>query len=506
MNLSFTNTHDPIAAQYVIDEAQRDQDRREFITSFITEYSGNPQYQYIDTALRYYGNQNDIVDKVRTVIGRTQDNKPCLMVSSTLSNNRISHNFLKKLTRQKIGYMIGKPFSVVSDKEDDEVTDALIQQLKDYFGKDFYKILKNVARDSIVAGLGWLMVYYNREGNLKFKRCDPKEILPLWEDSDHTVLTGVVRKYLVEYYEGGKKTTVTYIDYYEGEYVYHYTFDKSGMMTPRTDNGEQAVSRHFTLVDAQGQEIPTSWARLPFIPFKYDADEQSLLMRIKDLVDEYDKRTSAIADTIDDIPNSQLMIKNYDGNTPEEFIHNKNQYRVLFVQGDGDAKSLETPLDIDQQEIHLERVRQDIYEFGQGVNTADKDIRDTSGVALRFMYADLDMDCIDWGTELEWSIMSLIWFIQQDIKAKTNKDFTDTHYSILFSNDVIINETETIQNALISKGVISDETIIEHHPWTKDVEKEMADRYASTEEILSLEAEYGEPVAGAGGTTTSATL
>ena len=115
---------------------------------------------------------------------------------------------------------------------------------------------------------------------------------------------------------------------------------------------------------------------------------------------------------------AKSIMKNYDGESKEQFIHNKNQYRTIFVQGDGDARSMDTPLNIEEVDKHIQRLREDIYEFGQGVNTADKDIRDTSGVALRFLYADLDMDCIDWGSEVEWSIMLLVWFIQQDLIAR----------------------------------------------------------------------------------------
>ena len=152
---------------------------------------------------------------------------------------------------------------------------------------------------------------------------------------------------------------------------------------------------------------------------------------------------------------------------------------------------METPLNIGDLDKHIERLRQDIYEFGQGVNTADKDIRDTSGVALRFIYADLDMDCVDWGGEVKWSLMKLIWFIQQGIMSKTGVDYTKVKYDIVFNTDVIINESETVLNCMNSVGLVSGKTIAANHPWTLDADKEMAALKKETEQTYELEAEYG---------------
>lgn len=467
--------------------------QREFLQTVIAEFNGSDKRQYMDVAQRYYENKNDILQARRMVIGKDLDNNAVLKESKVLSNNKLCHNFMKKMTRQKIGYMIGKPFSLASDYADDAKADKLFEILKnDYFKKDFYKMIKNVGRDSIVKGIGWLMVYYNEEGEFSLRRCAPEEIIPFWKDSDHTYLDAVVRQYTVEEYKGGEKSNIKYVEYYTEEGVYYYKYDKDGMLTKDPDYEDQPVAHFYLKHEENNELVATNWTKLPFVPFKYDPDEQSLLMRIKSLIDDYDKKTSGIANNVDDHPNSVTVIKNYDGSSKEEFVQNKNEYRTIFVQGDGDAKSLDIPLDVLQVDKHLQRLREDIYEFGQGVNTADKDIRDTSGVALRFMYADLDMDCVDWGSEIEWSLMLLIWFIQQDIKAKHGDDYTDVEYSVIFNTDVIINETETVQNCAMSVGIISGETNAEHHPWTKDARKEIDTMREEQGISLDLEAEYGE--------------
>lgn len=482
-----------IIAQQIAEKSNNGTVQAEFLQSVIAEFEQSEFRKYMDTAWRYYKNENDILNNKRMVIGKDGNNKAVLMESKVLSNNKLCHNFMKKLTRQKIGYMLGKPFTLAAVQAEDERAEKLFDLCKPYFNKDFYKLIKNIGRDSIVKGLGWLHVYYDESGQLRFMRCNPEEVIPLWKDSDHTELDAVVRKYNIEQYSGGTKKIISYVDYYTHEGVYHYIYNEHGKLIRDPDQSE--LSPNFTVKipgeDGQLQPQGAVWAKIPFIPFKYDPDEQSLLVRIKSLIDDYDLKTSGIANNIDDFPNSTTVVKNYDGASKEEFVHNKNEYRTIFVQGDGDAKVLDTPLNVTEVDKHIQRLREDIYEFGQGINTADKDIRDTSGVALRFLYGDLDMDCIDWGSEVEWSLMLLMWFIQQDLIARGKEDFTDVEYSVIFNTDMIINETETINNCFTSHGLISAKTIADNHPWVINAEKEMKSMMEEQEDVLDLEAEYG---------------
>lgn len=497
-------TQTEIINRQIADDSSEGKEQIAFIQSMITEFRDSESYKLMGVAQRYYENDSDIKNKKRTVIAKDLENNAVLKESKVLSNNKLRHNFMKKLTRQKIGYMLGKPFTLAEVRAEDAKAKKFFESMETYLDMNFYKFVKNVARDSIVKGIGWVQVYYNESGVLKFRRCNPEEIIPIWADADHTILDALIRSYKVEQYTGGDKKTIEYVEYYTHEGVYYYVYDKTGHLILNPDITDNPGT-HFYLKseDAETEEpVAVNWAEIPFVPFKYDPDEQSLLSRIKSLIDDYDRKTSGISDNIDDHPNSVTVVKNYDGASKEEFVQNKNEYRTIFVQGDGDARSLETPLNVSDIDKHIQRLREDIYEFGQGVDAANKDIRDTSGVALRFIYADLDMDCVDWGGEVKWSLMKLIWFIQQDIIYKTGDDYTDVKYDIIFNTDVIINESETILNCMNSVGLVSNRTIAANHPWTLDADKEIEAIKKEVEQTYELETDYGNSSnSGTGGTS-----
>lgn len=46
--------------------------------------------------------------------------------------------------------------------------------------------------------------------------------------------------------------------------------------------------------------------------------------------------------------------------------------------------------------------------------------------------------------------------------------------TVIFDRDILLNESEAITNCSNSVGILSTETILEQHPWTKDAQTELA--------------------------------
>jgi SPP1 family phage portal protein len=320
-----------------------------------------------------------------------------------------------------------------------------------------------------------------------------------------------------QYSKNGFKKEIFKVEYHTTAGVWYYILGEKGLK-PDPDRGNR-LEGHFvvtvpqtneageTVVDEKGNEltedVQATWDKVPFVGFKYNADEISLLKWIKPLVDDYDLNTSDTSNTLQDVPNSIKVVKNYDGQDKGEFVQNLATYRTAFVSGDGDMHSLETKLDTAAIDSHLNRLKDDIYEAGNGVDNQDENLGNASGVALAFRYAGLNMDMTDMGNEFEAALEELIWFIKVDMLNKGLGDFMETEFDIVFNTDMIINETEAVNNAKNSVGIISDETAMSNHPWVTDLEeekkrlkKQKEEALAEAEEMMATGIAFGQAANG----------
>ncbi|OAB33475.1 portal protein [Paenibacillus macquariensis subsp. macquariensis] len=448
---------------------------REIITQELSDFKGSERRKLMITGQEYYEMKTDILKNRRTGIGEGGR----VIDVENLANNKLVHGFIRKLVDQKVGYLLSKPFSIQTDGNE-----PYKEALEGYLGKSFKRLLRNVGKNAINKGIGWIQVYYNDKGELSFKLIPSEEIVPLWKDAAHTELDAIIRFYDVEVYEAKNKVTVTKVEFWNLEGVKRYKIDShvTGQLIPDEDAG--ADTSHFAVVGEDDVEEPLNWEQIPFIPFKYNAEEMPLVKVLKTLVDNYDKTMSDNANNLEDLPNSTYVLKNYDGANLGEFRKNLSLYRAIKVSGDGDVDTLSLTIDTEAFKTHVGMLRKNIYEFGRGLDTQSENFaQDKSGTAIRFSYGDLDLDANDLENEFQAALEQLIWFIDQHLFNTAKVDYSDINVDILFNRDILINETESITNAKDSVGIISDETIVANHPWTTDTQAEL-DRIKKEQESV----------------------
>ncbi|RXM79641.1 phage portal protein [Clostridium tetani] len=429
----------------------------EIIQEEIKEWNRSQARQLMLDGQQYYKGNADILKRKRMAIGEGGE----LEEVKNLANNKLVHNFVRKLVDQKVGYLLSKPLAIQTNNIQYKDT------LDDIFNKSFMKLLKNLGKDCINKGIAWAQIYYNDEGKLRFKRLPSEEIIPLWKDSEHTKLDAVIRVYEVEVYEGHTKKIVTKVEYWDTEKVLRYV-EYEGRLIPDVEAPED--EGHFGIINKDGTKQSFTWSKVPFIYFKYNDEEQPLIKFVKSLVDDYDRNKSDNSNNLEDLPNSIYVLKDYDGTNLGEFRRNMALYRAVKVTGDGGVETRNLEINVEAYKTHIEQTRKDIYEFGRGVDTqSDKFGNSPSGISLKFLYNDLDMDCNIIETEFQASLEYLLWFINQHLINIGQGDFTNENVEFIFNRDTLINETDSINNCQNSVGIISDETIVSNHPWsTKD--------------------------------------
>jgi len=435
----------------------------QIIQTEVGEWKNAEKRKWMLTGERYYRNKTDVLDRERTAIGANGAKEQV----GNLANNKLANGFVRKLVDQKVGYLLAKPLSIQTDD------DKYQKLLTEYFSKNMLRLLQNIGKEAVNKGIAWLHVFYDEDGALSFKKIPSEQIIPLWKDADHTELDAVIRVYEVDVYEGLRRTTVTKVEWWDTNGVRRYVLQNG--LVPDVEAG--AESTHFSVLGIGESEQGMNWERVPFIAWKYNEEEQPLVELIKSLVDDYDSRKSDNANNLEDLPNSIYVVKGYGGTEAGEIRKNLSAFRIIKIDdpdGNAGVDTISLEIDTEAYKTHMDQNRRDIYEFGRGVDTqSEKFGGDKSGVALSFLYADLDMDANIIETEFQASLEQMRWFIDVHLANTIGTDYSEMTVDFIFNRDILINETDAITNAKNSVGIISDETIVANHPWVTDTRAEL---------------------------------
>jgi SPP1 family phage portal protein len=442
----------------------------EILLSEILDWQINPKRQQMLVGQRYYENRNDILQRRRMVIGEGGS----LWEDPNLANTRISHAFAKKLVDQKCQYLLGNPLAISSDCEE------LNSLMNEIFDKQMLRRLGNVCKECINKGIAWLQIYINSDGKLDFMKIPAEEVIPLWQDGEKRFLQGIIRVYTVLEYVGKEPTKAVKVEYWTDEGVRYYRMEKDDSRKNKPNYSlvpDEDIKQKFKDLKLKKDEpFPHfihgrkfgCWEKVPFVAFRYNEEELPLISFIKGLIDDYDILKSDDTNTILDNPNSLLVIRNYDGTDLGEFRRNLAAYRAVKVSDNGGLESICADINTTSINEHLNMVRKDLFEMGGGVDTQNNHTGNTSGEYLKYLYADLDLDCNGIEREFQSSLEQLLYFICRYYKLLTEVDYSKEKVNFLFNRDIIINETEAINNCLNSMKILSEKTVLANHPWVTD--------------------------------------
>lgn len=448
-------------------------EKSSFILKLIDQYKQSDDYINSITAELYYRNKNTEIDnKLRYILNSEGKEVP----SSKLTNTKMKHGFFRLLVDQKANYLMGSPFKFVTEDKN------LQTILDDIFNDELRRLLYNTLKFSIEKGLEWIMVYYDEKGQMKFKRIPRQQVIPFWSDEEHTQLDQVIRFYDVIDYSSGESKTITKVEHYSESGIDYYEIKDGQVKKINTDPEASFKIRTTSIVDGESieNEVSANFASLPFIPIRYNNVEEGLISYVKSLIDEYDKRTSTMGDNLDEQGDPIMAIRGYEseenGDSTVETIKRTVQlHKIVRLEENGEFNILAPRVDSITSESHLSRCKKDIYESGRGVDPQEQNVGNPSGTALKYRFADLDGDCKGIKIELIPAMKKIMEFILLDrqIKDPTFKSPNLKDVNIIFSEMLVVNSFEMVQECLQSKGVISNETIIANHPYVTNVQAEI---------------------------------
>lgn len=430
--------------------------------------------QHVESAMRskvaerYYKNENDIL----FITPKEKDT-----TESPLRNadNRIPSNFHGLLVNQKASYMFTAPplFDMGSDEANKKITAIL--------GDEYAKTCKDLCINASNSSVAWLHYWKNENGEFEYGVVDSKQVMPVWSKSLKKKLIGILRIYKD-------------IDDMGDEYcIYEYWTDTECQAFRRkspdtVDEGLEEYGMFTTFIeDTQSSEASNTFKHnfeaVPFIPFFNNNINTDDLVNIKRLIDTYDKVFSGFVNDLEDIQEIIFILSGYGGTDLKEFVQDLKEFKAIKVDADegSGVSALTINIPVEAREKLLTITRKAIFEQGQGVDTQPDSYGDKSGEALKFMYSVLELKAGLMQTEFELAFGNLVKVICRYLGVK-GESITQT-----WTRTAIKSDSELAEIAQKSSGIISRRTIVKHHPWVEDPEKEMKQiekEEASTEDDM----------------------
>ena len=292
------------------------------------------------------------------------------------------------------------------------------------------------------------------------------------------MLDFAVRLYLVEGYEGITPKIIEKVEIYDLRGIHKFILD-GGLLIPDVSMGEEDYEYPYvTATVGTGETVGLNWQKIPLIPLKYNESEIPLLKKVKSLQDGINMMLSDFENNMqEDSRNTILVIKNYDGEDLGEFRKNLSTYGAVKIRCNNDTNggvdSLKIEVNADNYKAILEIFKKALIENAMGYDAKDDRLSgNPNQMNIQSMYSDIDLDANDMETEFQAAFEEILWFVNAHLENTGAGKFEGEDVTIIFNRDMLMNETEAIQNCTASVGILSDKTIIEQHPWCDDPEEE----------------------------------
>lgn len=417
--------------------------------------------------VRYYLSESDILKRK---MYKYEDGAKLVDLEAT--NKKIVSGFHKILVDQKTAYLAGEAMSFGSHSDNDKQMELLEELIGEKWEDTLPELIKNASNK----GLEWLHPFINEDGEFDYMVIPAESFIPVYDKKTGKLTAGVrfynVTDELIKL-EVWTADDVTYYEMINGQIYLDVTEELNP--GPHFMNKEETEWK--------------SWGKVPFVEFANNNERLGDLHFYKTMIDEYDELVSDAQNTLSDMQSLIYVLKGYEGESLSEFTENLKRFKAVKVEAEegSGVDTLKAEVPVEAYKTQSDKLKESIYSFGQGVNPSPDVIGDApSGVALTNLYSLLDMKASILERKFTLALREFMWFIQEycDMTKAGEFDYRDITFS--FNKMLLTNETEIVDMAQKSMGVISRTTILENHPWVKNVQLE--------EERLAKEVDDIEPL------------
>ena len=359
--------------------------------------------------------------------------KPC---------NKVVVNYCYNIVQNYRGYLTGIDIAYSSDKNIDQVFEVL--NYNDVKQED-----SNYLQDALVYGCAYEIAYIDEWGKHRFKTLDPKNVIPIYDDTLDQDLVYCIRFW---------SNKIADKDFYIVE-----VYSKSEIKTYKSDMGFQT----FELV----KEEPHYFGMVPITVFELNNDRVSIFDQIMTLQDAYNKLLSAEVDDFESFADAYLVLKGMMGTDPEDLADMKRN-RALLLDNDAEASYLTKNISDTQIQNMLNNINDNIHKIANSPDFNSDKFMAQTGIAMRFKLVQFENASSAIEAEMRKALQRRIELICAigNIKGD-NLSFDDV--KITFTRNLPTNLTETAQVVNSLRGLVSDQTLLSLLPFVEDSQAEL---------------------------------
>lgn len=459
-------------------------DNTDLVNALIQKYKENKKITDMQTAISYYAVENtEIQNKKREYA----DGRGSKKENTNVSNIKLANAYYRKSVKQKVNYAFGKPAIIrvesMDETQKNEEEEKLYQkEWNNLLNADNRITIKTLAENAINCGIGFVYVWIDENEKFNIIDTPSPELYPRWKDKSHKELQALVRNYATEIFEDDEFKEVKKAELWTSEEVSYF-------------NNEDSLE----LISTEKHMDRESWGRIPFLWLKGSSDEKPLLNIVKSYVDAYDKLNSESVDTLRDDLDTIIVLKNYTSETGKliDAYRNLKELKIGAVDSDGGISLLKNDPNITSIQDKLQHLKKEIEEFTSTVDIKEIQLgNNPSGIAIKSAFQDTDTYINDIEMEFELFVENLKYFFDKylDWTGKVSKDVSSKYKVIVtLDRDMMINETELIENTSKLQGLVSQETLDNYNPAIESHEIEQARREAEAEKNASEEVPFDFP-------------
>lgn len=356
--------------------------------------------------------------------------------------NKVVVNYCYNIVQNYRGYLTGIDIAYSSDKDIDQVFEVL--NYNDVKQED-----SNYLQDALVYGCAYEIAYIDEWGKHRFKTLDPKNVIPIYDDTLDQDLVYCIRFW---------SNKIADKDFYIVE-----VYSQSEIKTYKSDMGFQT----FELV----KEEPHYFGMVPITVFELNNDRVSIFDQVMTLQDAYNKLLSAEVDDFESFADAYLVLKGMMGTDPEDLADMKRN-RALLLDNDAEASYLTKNISDTQIQNMLNNINDNIHKIANSPDFNSDKFMAQTGIAMRFKLVQFENASSAIEAEMRKALQRRIELICAigNIKGD-NLSFDDV--KITFTRNLPTNLTETAQVVNSLRGLVSDQTLLSLLPFVEDSQAEL---------------------------------